>query len=50
MMDEDLPESPDDDMSSPQEYTMGSPLEADPDAASPLSGTNDVTSDIEVDV
>ncbi|XP_059051007.1 E3 ubiquitin-protein ligase MSL2 [Achroia grisella] len=52
MMDEDLPGSPEDDMSSPQEYNMGSPRDyADPDTASPTSGgTHDIGSDIEIDV
>lgn len=51
MMDEDLTGSPDDHMSSPHDYTLGSPQEVDPDAASPQSGgTHEVTSDIEVDV
>ncbi|XP_026759019.1 E3 ubiquitin-protein ligase MSL2 [Galleria mellonella] len=52
MMDEELPDSPEDDMSSPQEYNMGSPRDfIDPDMASPLSGgTHDVTSDIEIDI
>ncbi|KAI5635609.1 zinc RING finger of MSL2 domain-containing protein [Phthorimaea operculella] len=50
MMDEDLAGSPEDDMSSPQDYTL-SPQEVDPDAASPMSdNTQDMTSDIEVDV
>lgn len=49
LMDEDGG-SPDDDMSSPREYTLGSPQEVDPDAASPQSdGTHEVTSDVELD-
>ncbi|XP_049879599.1 E3 ubiquitin-protein ligase MSL2 [Pectinophora gossypiella] len=48
MMDEELAGSPDDDMSSPQEYAL-SPQEVDPDAASPQS-THEANSDIEVDV
>ncbi|CAG4978447.1 unnamed protein product [Parnassius apollo] len=52
MMDEELPGSPDDDMSSPQEEYICSPHDPnDPDTASPQSGgTHDVTSDVEVDV
>ncbi|XP_028040811.1 E3 ubiquitin-protein ligase MSL2 isoform X1 [Bombyx mandarina] len=51
MMDEDLAESPDDDMSSPHDYTLASPQGYDVDVISPQSAeTQDVTSDIEVDV
>lgn len=52
MMDEDLPEgSPgDDDTSSPQEYA-GSPQDLNDGEGSPQStGTQDINSDIEVDV
>lgn len=50
MMDEDLPGSPEDDMSSPQDYGIASPHDAD-DCLSPQStGTQDVNSDVEVDV
>ncbi|XP_060808519.1 E3 ubiquitin-protein ligase MSL2 isoform X1 [Amyelois transitella] len=51
MMDEDLPGSPDDDMSSPHDYTLSPRDLQDPDLGSPQSeGTHDVNSDIEVDV
>ncbi|CAK1602141.1 unnamed protein product [Parnassius mnemosyne] len=51
MMDEELPGSPDDDMSSPQEYMCSPHDPNDPDTASPQSGGfHDVTSDVEVDV
>ncbi|XP_026487850.1 E3 ubiquitin-protein ligase MSL2 isoform X2 [Vanessa tameamea] len=51
MMDEELPGSPDDDMSSPHDYTQCSPRDHDFDAGSPQStGTHDVNSDIEVDI
>lgn len=47
-MDEELPGSPDDDMSSPQDYTLASPHDLlDPDV-SPQSGGD--ASDIELDV
>ncbi|CAH0727367.1 unnamed protein product, partial [Brenthis ino] len=48
MMDEELPASPDDDLSSPRDYTTCSPRDHDPDA-SPQS-THEANSDIEVDV
>lgn len=47
MMDEELPASPDDELSSPHEYTTCSPKD-EPDA-SPQS-THETNSDIEVDV
>ncbi|XP_045774845.1 E3 ubiquitin-protein ligase MSL2 isoform X2 [Maniola jurtina] len=51
MMDEELPGSPEDDLSSPHEYTQCSPRDCnDGDTASPQSATHDVNSDIEVDV
>ncbi|XP_034839010.1 E3 ubiquitin-protein ligase MSL2 isoform X4 [Maniola hyperantus] len=51
MMDEELPGSPEDDLSSPHEYTACSPRDCnDIDTVSPHSGTHDVNSDIEVDV
>lgn len=51
MMDEELPGSPDDDMSSPHDYALCSPRDHDFDPESPQStGTHDLNSDIEVDV
>ncbi|CAG9796535.1 unnamed protein product [Diatraea saccharalis] len=50
MMDEDLPGSPEDDLSSPHEYTLASPHEAPDDTMSPQSEHHDNTSDIDVDV
>lgn len=51
MMDEDLPGSPEDDLSSPHDFTMASPRDAHDDGLSPQSAdAQEVNSDIEVDV
>lgn len=51
-MDEEYIGSPEDDMSSPRDFALASPQDLqEGDAISPQSdGTQDVTSDIEVDV
>ncbi|CAK1540086.1 unnamed protein product [Leptosia nina] len=51
LMDEELPNSPDDDLSSPCEYTQSSPRGTNDTEPSPCStGTQDVISDIDNDV
>lgn len=49
MMDEDLPDSADEDLSSPHEFTLHSPLE-DQENSPQSSYAPEATSDVEVDV
>ncbi|XP_038208401.1 E3 ubiquitin-protein ligase MSL2-like [Zerene cesonia] len=50
LMDDELPASPEDELSSPCDYTQCSPRGTNDTETSPHSATQDMTSDIEVDV